>query len=195
MRSPGFRLMYARLIQLTLAALTFTLCGCGFEGTVETYEVESEQYSTTEDFVHEFALPKLETPDGWKQTANDEFSKLAFQAGSGSNSARVTVTKLPASIPIAQHVSRWAGQIDMQITEETRPRAVEWKSFDSHRGLYVHLEGPREAIAGAIVTVESEKSLWFFKMRGSVSAVDSHADKMKKFCDGTKNFPSKKSAP
>ena len=61
MRSPGFRLMCARLIQFTLAALTFTFCGCGFEGTVETYEVESEQYSTTEDFVREFALPKFET--------------------------------------------------------------------------------------------------------------------------------------
>ncbi|HAD60822.1 MAG TPA: hypothetical protein DCG12_16395 [Planctomycetaceae bacterium] len=184
--------MRAQIIQLCIFAMVASLSGCGFEAEVQTYKVESEQYSTTNDFVHEFALPEFDSPKGWKQTSNDEFSKLAFEVGTGANSARVTVTKLGASIPIAQHVSRWAGQIKLQITEDTTPRDVEWKSFAGHRGLYVHLEGPREAIAGAIVEVE--QSLWFFKMRGSVSAVDRHAEEMKEFCNSTKNFPQKKSA-
>jgi hypothetical protein len=112
-------------------------------------------------------------PQGWKEVpADGRITLAAFDAGEGSQMARVTITA--AGGALAENVNRWRSQVglgpvsDEQIARDCRPIDV-----DRIRGQHVDLTGPESAGGMRILAVLAEQgdATWFFKMRGPADVV------------------------
>jgi len=114
-------------------------------------------------------------PQGWQEAGPVPFSKATYEVTSAEGSAQVTVSALPAGIPLADDVNRWRGQLGLPPASAQQVEdSVEPITMDGREGRYVELVGPdtgqgRSAIAAAIVEVDDRA--WYFKLRGDAPVV------------------------
>ena len=98
--------------------------GCNSDSDIRHYEVdrEPEKVLTTELLRSQFdPIPFSWTvPTEWADAENDQFSTMAWTAGSKNDSARITVSGLSAASGLEAQIVRWRGQLklpEMDVAE------------------------------------------------------------------------------
>lgn len=150
-----------------------------------------------------FDTENFELPAGWSEAENDQFSKAAFDAGSG---IRVTVTPVGGTGDtfqmISSNIERWQRQLGLPPAESAEEAAevTSRREVDGHVTIVVNLsstgptidasgtesQGPT-SIVGALVVADG--SLWAFKMKGPATAVQAKLPDFNRFLDSVKIKP------
>ena len=144
----------------------------------------------------EFAKPAEFTytpPAGWQPGAMNSMRKAAFVVREGDRQAEVTVMPFPASgamgDPQAQ-AERWAGQVGLgTLSAEDLEKAKSTISIDGVEGEQFDLFGPGGAggpqgILAAMV--KRDDMMWFFKMTGERTLVESQREAFAEFVKSIK---------
>ena len=80
------------------------------------------------------------------------------------------------------NINRWRNQVGLSpATLESIDELSEPREIARHSGLYVHLEGEKQSIIGALLPVHD--NTWFFKMIGDTPVVLANETAMKQFLD------------
>jgi hypothetical protein len=130
---------------------------------------------------------KYETPKDWQPGRTSAMRAAAFDIVDGEHKAEVTVIALPTSAgpqitDVDANVQRWAGQVG--LANLTVADAVEQVAIDGAEGTYVALLGPEdgEQPTGLLAAmVERDGQVWFFKLFGDRSLVESQERTFREF--------------
>ncbi len=133
-----------------------------------------------------------ETPAGWQPGRSSAMLTAAFAIVDGNQQAEATIIALPVSggpqiTDVAANVQRWAGQVglaDLAVAE-----VVEKTTIDGAEGSYVALLGPEdgERPAGVLAAMLlRDDKVWFFKLIGDRSLVESQQDAFRDFLASVK---------
>lgn len=169
-----------------LLLLTLVLSGCGPDSTVREYEVEREQDKIlTSDLVRKEFQPvpfRWKIPEGWRSTANDQFSAFAWTAGPKDAAARITVSVLGGGAGLEPQFVRWRDQLQLpKLSPEEVMKSVEPVALKGLEGQWTEIRGETETILGLIAPYEDK--LWIFKYRSANSTVKQERDAFRKFCE------------
>lgn len=122
-------------------------------------------------------------PEGWTPGRLSSMRRAAFNVADGARTAEVTVMPFPANPamtdPVAQ-AKRWAGEVGLAgSSEEDLKEAESPVTIDGVDGQQFNLFGPGDA-AGARGTlaamIRRGDQMWFFKMTGDRSLVESQQE-------------------
>lgn len=112
-------------------------------------------------------------PEGWKVAPQDQFSLLAFEAGSGAQAARVTITR--AAGQLQANINRWAGQVGRApLSAREMQELVTTVPVGTETGRFIVLEGPEQTILGIIV--QQSAVSWFIKLRGEKAIAENEKE-------------------
>ncbi len=116
--------------------------------------------------------PKWTVPEGWKETAGNEFSTAAFAVSDGKMSIKTTVSQLPGS-DLLQNLNRWRGQLGLELWSNAEIRkSAKVLSVDGSDGTLVDLVGTdsktKKPSCTIGVIVPRGDSSWFFKLTGDI---------------------------
>ena len=132
-------------------------------------------------------------PADWLPGRVGGMRKAAFRLVDGEKQAEVTVIDLPSRgasgiSDVAANVRRWAAQVglqdlaDKQLAELTRPIEI-----DGNTGQMVALLGPKTSGKGLLAAMmERQGWVWFFKLSGDRSLVESQRKTFTKFLKSVK---------
>ncbi|MCI0683952.1 MAG: hypothetical protein L0Y71_17735 [Gemmataceae bacterium] len=132
----------------------------------------------------------LTPPSGWRRANAGQFSLYAFEAGQGRERARATIS-LSEGTPLA-NVNRWRGQVGLREIGQKELDQLPTLKIDEHQGYYLEVQAPppdgtprpgqrHEAISGAIISAKGRA--WYFKLEGSLVAVDREKAAFKSFIE------------
>lgn len=174
-----------------VAALCLWTAGCGGTSPIREYTVEAEQpqLRTSDLLRREFApLPfDWATPQEWELTANDQFSKVAWQIGDALDGARVTVSDVSMGMGLVAQLNRWRGQVGIESDEKDNPmRDTEQLKVDGRTATYVTFHGPKGSILGMMMPIDNV--LWVFKLRGATAVAKDQETAFRSFCESV-NVP------
>lgn len=172
-----------------MAALCLWTAGCGGSSEIREYTVDAEQpqLRTSDVLRREFApLPfDWSAPDEWDLTANDQFSKVAWQVGDVLDGARVTVSDVSMGMGLVAQLNRWRGQVGIESAENANPmRDTEQLQVDGRTATYVTFHGPKGSILGMMMPIDN--TLWVFKLRGATSVAKDQETVFRSFCESVK---------
>lgn len=103
----------------------------------------------------------------------DQFSLLAFEAGSGAQAARVTITR--AAGQLQANINRWAGQVGRApLSAREMQELVTTVPVGTETGRFIVLEGPEQTILGIIV--QQSAVSWFIKLRGEKAIAENEKE-------------------
>ncbi len=163
--------------------------GCNKNSRVVQYEVEREpeKVLTTEVLRDQFdPLPFLWTvPKEWADAENDQFSTMAWTAGSKNDSARITVSGLSAASGLEAQIVRWRGQLklpEMEVAEVMK--SVEDVTLKGATGKFCEFSNDTETILGMIVPHQTK--LWIIKYRSSKALAEKQRTVFRGFCESFK---------
>ncbi len=163
--------------------------GCNKNSRVVQYEVEREpeKVLTTEVLRDQFdPLPFLWTvPKEWEDAENDQFSTMAWTAGSKNDSARITVSGLSAASGLEAQIVRWRGQLklpEMEVAEVMK--SVEDVTLKGATGKFCEFTNDTETILGMIVPHQTK--LWIIKYRSSKALAEKQRTVFRGFCESFK---------
>lgn len=133
-----------------------------------------------------------EVPEGWQPGRTSAMRTAAFAIADGPRQAEVTVIPLPATAgpqitDVDANVQRWAGQVglaDIHVDD-----LVENTTVDGAEGSYVALLGPEDAerpVGLVAAMVERDGNVWFFKLTGDRSLVESQQNAFREFLDSVR---------
>ncbi len=112
------------------------------------------------------SAPKLNAPDGWKESKNDQFSAAAYEVTDGDDALRITVTSLGGGAgALLPNVNRWRRQVGLAAVENSEVGNVtEPVTVDGQAGHLMFFDGQDKALYGAIIPQGGR--IWFFKLIG-----------------------------
>jgi hypothetical protein len=124
-----------------------------------------------------------ETPEGWREAPQTQFSVVSLSAGEGANAASVTVT--PAFGDLLANINRWRGQAGLDsISTEEMPAHVEKITVDGLEAQITEAIGEDRAIVGAVM--EGAGGQWFLKLDGVPEVVKAQRESFRKFVESMK---------
>lgn len=172
-----------------LAAACVWTAGCGGTNPIREYTVDAEQpqLRTSDVFRREFApLPfDWAAPGEWELTANDQFSKVAWQIGDALEGARVTVSDVSMGMGLVAQLNRWRGQVGIESKDSDNPmRDTEQLQVDGRTATYVKFHGPKGSILGMMMPIDNV--LWVFKLRGATPVAKDQETVFRSFCESVK---------
>ena len=163
--------------------------GCYSDSDILQYEVdrEPEKVLTTEVLRSQFdPIPfSWNVPTEWADAENDQFSTMAWTAGSKNDIARITVSGLSAASGLDAQIMRWRGQLklpEMDVAEVMK--SVEDVTLKGATGKFCKFSNDTETILGMIVPHESK--LWIIKYRSSNALADKQLIAFRGFCESFK---------
>lgn len=172
-----------RFASLFAIPILLGLCGCGPAGEIKEYviEIDDPKIYTSDLLKGEFgSLPfQWSVPDQWKDAANDQFSKAAWEVESGGETARITLSPVPARAGLIAQVTRWQGQIGSDEDPASVMEAMNLKGGQA--ATYIDMSGAEESIMGLMVELEDD--LWIFKFKGTNAVADAERKRFRKFCE------------
>lgn len=138
---------------------------------------------------------KFETPAGWQPGRTSAMRTAAFTIADGAQQAEATVIALPTTAgpqitDVGANVQRWAGQVGLEnlnaaaLAKLTRP-----VSIDGAEGTFVALLGPPEGerpMGLLAAMVEKDDKVWFFKLTGDRTLVESQQAAFDKFLESVR---------
>ena len=129
--------------------------------------------------------PKWTVPEGWEETAGNQFSLAAFIAEDGEKSVKTTVSA--AGGDFLANVNRWRGQLQLEAwSNDGFTKAAKILTVDGIKAPFVELIGPESCTLGVIVP-RGERS-WFFKLTGDIGLAQREKANFEKFVQSVK-FP------
>lgn len=162
--------------------------GCSEDSEITKYVVpaESERIFLTEVLAEQFPLIPFEwnEPEDWTSAELDQFSKVAWKAGSASDSGRVTVSNVNLAMGIDPQLTRWRRQIGVEEPEGNANEGAETLDVDGTAATYIDLQGKTESIVGMILPVDGE--LWVFKYRGTNTMAGAEKKRFRTFCESVR---------
>lgn len=122
-------------------------------------------------------------PEGWEERPASGVRKATLIAPGERGNAELAVTVFPGDVGgNLANVNRWRQQLGMApVTADRLPELTEPYVISAHRGLFVRLVGPEEAVLGGLLPFHG--STWFFKMQGPIATVIEQEAAMKAFLD------------
>ncbi len=170
----------------TVLLVLFLLVGCGPEAEIRQYTIksENERVFTSDLLRDEFgSIPfEWEVPDEWTIAENDQFSKVAWSVGPKGEQVRITLSDLPIAAGLVPQLTRWRGQISIELDSQDDPMAdTETLKVGDIDATYVDFKGPDATILGLLIPFESK--LWIFKLTGSNELVDKQRNAFRKFAE------------
>ncbi len=134
-------------------------------------------------------LPKWTVPDGWKETAGNQFSLAAFAVQDDGKSVKTTVSA--AGGDLLQNVNRWRGQLQLpEWSQEEFVKAVKTLTVDGVESPLVELVGTDARTSQPSCTlgviVPRGGQAWFFKLTGEVSLAQREKANFEKFVQSVK---------
>lgn len=190
---------YRVLRPVFISIVLFCLSGCNQEQPT-SYEIPKEEREVQPPAAANNASPtkmpllpgmkeaaeksasiSYNTPEAWEEIPPGGIRKANFKISGDSGSAEVTVLTFPGNVGgQLANINRWRGQIGLGVvTPEEIANFTENLEIAGHQGLYVHLEGEAQSIAGALLPLPDET--WFFKMMGDTPTVLANETEMKQF--------------
>lgn len=115
--------------------------------------------------------PKWTVPEGWKETAGNQFSLAAFAVSDGKMSIKTTVSR--AGGDLLENLNRWRGQLGLEPWSKTEmTKSAKILSVDGSDGTLVDLVGTdsktKQPSCTIGVIIPRGDSAWFFKLTGDV---------------------------
>lgn len=163
--------------------------GCSKNSRVVQYEVDREpdKVLTTELLRDQFdPLPfSWSVPKEWADAENDQFSTMAWTAGSKNDVARITVSGLSAASGLEAQIVRWRGQLklpEMDVAEVMK--SVEDVTLKGATGKFCEFSNDTETILGMIVPHQTK--LWIIKYRSSQALAEKQRTVFRGFCESFK---------
>ena len=162
------------------------LAGCQQKSEIRQYEVDrdADPVLTSDALRDQFeSLPfNWTVPDAWTETENDQFSKMAWKAGSGGAEARITLSDLPAAAGVEPQFMRWQGQVNVPESKAAELlKSVEQLQAGQATGRWIEIKGESETIMGLIVPHRNK--LWVFKYRSANSTAEAQRTAFRAFCE------------
>lgn len=169
--------------------LGFAFVGCKPESAIREYTVkaENDRIVTSELLKSEFGAVPFEwkAPKSWAVGQNDQFSKFAWEVGTKSDPARVTVSAVSMGMGLMSQLTRWRGQIGIEPAEGADPMAgTEQFDLGGTSATMIDFKGEEQTIMGMMFSLDEK--LWVFKFRGSNSVADKQRERFRKFCESVK---------
>lgn len=163
--------------------------GCNRDSDILQYEVdrEPEKVLTTEMLRSQFdPIPfSWNVPVEWADAENDQFSAMAWTAGSKNDSARITVSGLSAASGLEAQIVRWRGQLKLPAMDAAEVmKSVEDVTLKDATGKFCKFSNDTETIMGMIVPYQSK--LWIIKYRSSNALADKQQTAFRGFCESLK---------
>ena len=185
---PGYRVFMFRFDILCVLLLLIQV-GCNRDSGIVQYEVdrESDKVLSTDLLRDQFdPIPfRWKVPAEWAETDNDQFSAIAWNVGTKSDPARITVSGLSAASGLEAQFVRWRGQLELpQLTAAEVMKSVEDVKLQRATGKWCEFKNETESILGMIVPHEDK--LWIIKFRGSNVTADKVRDAFRGFCESLK---------
>lgn len=163
--------------------------GCNGDSRILQYEVnrEPDKVLTTELLRSQFdPIPfAWKVPSEWADAENDQFSTMAWTAGSKNDAARITVSGLSAASGLEPQIVRWRGQLklpEMPVSEVMK--SVEDVMLEGAAGKFCEFSNDTETIMGMIVPHQSK--LWIIKYRSSNALAEKQRTAFRGFCESFK---------
>lgn len=174
------------LFSLTASML---VTGCQPNGEIREYvvPVENEKIFTSDLLKDQFGVIPFEwdAPKSWAVADNDQFSKIAWQVGPKGNEARITLSDLPIAAGLVPQLTRWRGQIGIELGSKDDPMAgSEVLKLGETSATFVDLKGTESTILGLLIPLENK--LWIFKFRGNNQVADEHRERFRNFCESVR---------
>jgi hypothetical protein len=176
-----------------LGPIAAALIGCGREEPIRVYGTAAAPRPQT-----------LETPAEWRRVNAGQVALYAFEAGQGKNLARISISLSGGTL--LDNINRWRDQVGLgDIDQEEMEKQLTRVTIDQYHGHYVQMsqmssqpgsdeKSPadgkpkparkppsRGAIHGVIIPAKGRT--WFFKLEGSVAAVQREKDTFRSFVD------------
>lgn len=170
-----------------MALLLFSGCQRTEEIREYVVPIENERIFTSDLLKDQFgAIPfEWKTPDTWAIADNDQFSKVAWQVGPKNDPARITLSDLPIAAGLVPQLTRWRGQIGIELGPKDDPMAgTESIKLSGGNGTYVDFQGEEASILGLLLP-QGDK-LWIFKFRGNNEVAEEQRASFREFCESVK---------
>jgi hypothetical protein len=134
-------------------------------------------------------------PEGWSPGRLNSMRRAAFNVADGDRTAEITVMPFPASGPMADPAAqarRWAGEVGLADKSDEELKQTETAvTIDGVEGQQFNLlgpdnaDGPRGTLAAM---VRRGDQMWFFKMTGDRTLVESQREAFAAFLKSV-DFP------
>jgi hypothetical protein len=120
-------------------------------------------------------------PPGWVEMQNTSNMRLAtFQAGSGGNTAEVTITRFPGDVGgELANVNRWHRQLGLPPVQSLSDEKMQDISLATDKGTYLDLTGPSSRML--VVYVSHGGFTWFLKMTGGADVLGGEKSRFESF--------------
>ena len=133
--------------------------------------------------------PKWTVPEGWKETAGNEFSLAAFAVSDGKMSIKTTVSR--AGGDLLQNLNRWRGQLGLEPWSNSElAKSAKVLPVDGSDGTLVELIGTdaktKKPSCTIGVIVPRGDSAWFFKLTGDVELAQREKSNFEAFVQSVK---------
>lgn len=144
-------------------------------------EIDDPKIYTSDLLKGEFgSLPfQWSVPNQWKDAANDQFSKAAWEVEQNGETARITLSPVPARAGLVAQVTRWQGQVGAEEDPASAMEAITLK--DKKVATYIDMSGDEQSILGLIVELGDD--LWIFKFKGANAVADAERKRFRNFCE------------
>jgi hypothetical protein len=136
--------------------------------------------------------PQYETPEGWVDASDDDYSICALEFKQGDKQLRLTVTPLSGMAGgIDLNLNRWRKQVGLpDWTPEQMDEYAERLAVQGIEGYYIEAEGPADEPTDAVYGWLGKEPgiMWFIKLRGDVELARSQRDVFRAFLKSFKFY-------
>ncbi|QDU31937.1 hypothetical protein ETAA8_70990 [Anatilimnocola aggregata] len=117
---------------------------------------------------------KFEMPEGWTETAGNQFSLKAFEVKDGDEKIDITVSA--AGGDLTANMNRWRGQVNLpEATAEDLAKAYKPIEVNGQEGQFIEMhsaaDAPQKQSILGVVVVDGDRT-WFVKLRGNTALAE-----------------------
>ncbi len=126
---------------------------------------------------------EFEKPEGWTETAGNQFSLKAFEVVEGDE--RIDITVSATGGDLLANMDRWRMQVGLPgFTEEEFAKAFQTREVNGLPAQFIEMHSAKDAekkqsILG--VVVPAGERTWFIKLRGSTSLAERERERFEAF--------------
>lgn len=123
----------------------------------------------------------LTAPELWLAAQNDQFSLQAYEIKGDDGTARVTLSKMPARVPLQAQIPRWQRQVGLEPTGKLDGDngSSEAVTVDGVDGQLLTFAGTKETTL--LAAIRKDGWDWFIKIRGASPVVAAERERFETF--------------
>lgn len=129
----------------------------------------------------------FDLPEGWEKGVSNSMVRVRLSKSIEKQQAVITVVRMPADINNwKDNVQRWAGQVEVTLTEDEIKSQSEAISVDGQPGQLIRLLGTDQTLGIVAALVKQGDDAWFLKISGDRDLVNDETDSFLSFCQSLK---------